>query len=185
VSGVVGFAPGGPGAGFDAARRVLTFTSAPLETEIEIAGPIRLTLYASSSATDTDFFIKVSDQAPDSPTELAANANPRFEVVSRGWLRASHRSLDAQRSTVEVPVHSHSCEQPLEAGVIYQFEISLEPQAYRFAAGHRIRLEISNGDSPVTEALWPHFYRPDRIGTDTIHHGADYPSCLVLPIDNR
>jgi uncharacterized protein len=185
VSGVVGFAPGGTGGGFDAARRVLTFSSAPLETEIEIAGPIRLNLYASSSAPDTDFFIKLSDQAPDSPVELAGNVNPQFEVVSRGWLRASHRSLDAQRSTVEVPVHSHACEQPLEAGVIYQFEISLEPQAYRFAAGHRIRLEISNGDSPVTEALWSHFYRPDRIGTDGIHHGADYPSCLVLPIDNR
>jgi putative CocE/NonD family hydrolase len=184
VSGVVGFGPGGPAAGFDAARRVLTFTSATLESDIEIAGPIRVTLYASSSAVDTDFFIKLSDQSPDSPRELVGNINPQFEVVSRGWLRASHRTLDPQRSTVEVPIHSHEREQPLEAGVIYQFDISLEPQAYRFAAGHRIRLEISNGDSPVTEALWPHFYRPDRIGTDTIHHGPGYPSCLVLPINS-
>jgi predicted acyl esterase len=54
--------------------------------------------------------------------------------------------------------------------------------AYLFRMGHRIRLEVVNGDSPVTEALWPHFYRPDRIGTDTIHHGADHPSALILPV---
>ena len=47
------------------------------------------------------------------------------------------------------------------------------------------RLELSvctRGDSPVTEALWPHYYRPDKIGTDTIHHGADHPSALILPV---
>jgi hypothetical protein len=79
-------------------------------------------------------------------------------------------------------LHSHEFEEPLVAGEIYKFELSLEPQAYLFQSGHRIRLEISNGDSPVTEALWPHFYRPDRIGVDTFHHGPDHPSCLVLPV---
>jgi putative CocE/NonD family hydrolase len=184
VSGVVGFGPRGPASGFDPARRVLTFTSTPLETDLEIAGPIRATLYASSSATDTDFFLKLSDQAPDAAADLASNVNPTFEVVSRGWLRASHRALDPNQSTPEVPVHAHDREQPLVPNAVYAFEISLEPQAYRFAAGHRIRLEISNGDSPITEALWPHFYRPDRIGTDQIHHGADRPSCLVLPVNS-
>jgi putative CocE/NonD family hydrolase len=182
VSGVVGFGPGGPAAGFDAARRVLTFVTAPLETDLEIAGPIRATLYASSTAVDTDFFVKLTDQLP-SDAAAPADANPRFEVVSRGWLRASHRALDRERSTVETPVHPHDREDPLVAGQIYRFDISLEPQAYQFAAGHRIRLEVSNGDSPVTEALWPHFYRPDRMGTDTLYHGPNHPSCLVLPVN--
>jgi hypothetical protein len=180
VSGVVGFGPKGPAFGFDPARRVLTFTTLPLAEDLEIAGPIRARIYASSSATDTDFFVKLSDQAPDDPTQLAAN--PNFEVVSRGWLRASHRALDRDRSTTEVPVHPHDREEPITPGEVYAFEISLEPQAYRFAAGHRIRLEISNGDSPITEALWPHFYRADRIGTDHIYHGHDHPSCVVLPV---
>jgi predicted acyl esterase len=182
VSGVVGFGPGGPVAGFDAVRRVLTFATPMLDTAIEIAGPIRVTLYASSTAADTDFFVKLSDQLPEEQIR-SPDENPRFEVVSRGWLRASHRALDAERSSTESPVHSHDREEPVVAGQIYRFEISLEPQAYRFAVGHRIRLEISNGDSPVTEALWPHFYRPDRIGTDTLHHGPEHPSCLVLPIN--
>jgi uncharacterized protein len=155
----------------------------PLEADIEIAGPIRVSLFASTSATDTDFFVKLSDQFPSGAMESSAQVNPRFDVVSRGWLRASHRALDSMRSTPEVPVHLHDREDPLVAGVIYRFDISLEPQAYLFAAGHRIRLEISNGDSPVSEALWTHFYRPDRIGIDTIHHGHDYPSCLVLPVN--
>jgi putative CocE/NonD family hydrolase len=182
VSGVVGFAPGGPVSGFDAVRRILTFTTASLETELEIAGPLRVVLYASSSASDTDFFVKLSDQYPQTAAEASSSGNARFEVVSRGWLRASHRALDPKRSTTEVPLHSHEFEEPLVAGEIYKFELSLEPQAYLFQSGHRIRLEISNGDSPVTEALWPHFYRPDRIGVDTFHHGPDHPSCLVLPV---
>jgi putative CocE/NonD family hydrolase len=184
VAGVVGFGPGGPAAGFDPARRVLTFTTSPLKSDIDIAGPIRVLLHAASSANDTDFFVKLSDQSPTENGTPASGANPRFEVVSRGWLRASHRALDPQLSTEEVPVHAHDREEPLTPRRIYEFAIGLEPQAYRFAAGHRIRLEICNGDSPATEALWPHFYRPDRMGTDTIYHGPGHPSCLVLPIDN-
>ncbi len=182
VAGVVGFAPGGPAAGFDPARRVLTFTTPPLEADLEIAGPIRAVLYAASSRTDTDFFLKLSDQFPPA-AGAPAGANPPFEVVSRGWLRASHRALDPHTSTPEVPRHPHDREDPLVPGQVYRFDISLEPQAYLFRAGHRIRLEIVNGDSPATEALWPHFYRPDRIGTDSIFHDADRPSCLVLPVD--
>jgi hypothetical protein len=182
VAGTVGFGPGGPAAGFDAARRVLTFTSAPLEDDLEIAGPMRLVLFAASTQTDTDFHVKVSDQKPLAAEERGKGVNPAYEIVSRGWLRASHRALDPARTTREVPVHRHDCEEPLVPGEVTLFEIAIEPQAYRFARGHRIRVEIVNGDSPVTEALWPHFYRPDRMGRDTICHSALYPSALVLPV---
>ncbi len=182
VAGVVGFGPKGPAGGFDPARRVLTFTTPTLEADMEIAGPLKLTLYASSSATDTDFFVKVCDQFPAAEDLLAQGLNPGFEVVTRGWLRASHRTIDEAKSSSEVPVYAHTKEVPLEPGEVTKFEISIEPQAYLFKAGHRIRLEIVNGDSPVTEALWPHFYRPDRMGTDTIYHGPEYPSALMLPV---
>ena len=182
VAGVVGFGPSGPAGGFDPARRVLTFTTTPLEKDIEVAGPIKLVLFASSTATDTDFFVKLSDQLPRVEEDRTRLVNPAFEVVTRGWLRASHRSLDPERSTEMVPYHTHADPQPLSPGEICQFEISLEPQAYLFKAGHRIRLEIANGDSPVTEALWGHYYRPDKIGADTIHHSLRYPSRLILPV---
>ena len=182
VAGVVGFGPSGPAGGFDPVRRVLTFTGEPLAQDLEIAGPIKLTLFLSSTAAETDVFAKLSDQYPQANEDRAKGLNPLAEVVTRGWLRASHREIDAAQSTDMVPRYTHRNPEPLTPGVIYKLEISLEPMAYLFRKGHRIRLELVNGDSPVSEALWPHYYRPDKIGTDTIHHGADYPSALILPV---
>jgi predicted acyl esterase len=182
VAGVVGFGPSGPSGGFDPVRRVLTFTGAPLARDLEIGGPVKLTLYLSSSARDTDVFVKLSDQFPQSSEERAKGINPQAELVTRGWLRASHRELDSVHSTEMVPRYTHANPQPLTPGEIYRLEISLEPMAYLFKQGHRIRLEIVNGDSPITEALWPHYYRPDKIGCDTIHHDGAHPSALVLPV---
>jgi putative CocE/NonD family hydrolase len=181
VAGVVGFGPAGPPA-FDPARRVLTFTSAELQNDLEIAGPIKLVLHASSTRTDTDFFVKLSDQFPQAPAERGNQLNPAFDVVTRGWLRASHRALDSAHSTEMMPYHTHRDPQPLTPNEVAKFEISLEPMAYLFKAGHHIRLEIVNGDSPISEQLWSHYYRPDKIGADTIHHSAQYPSQLVLPV---
>ena len=182
VAGVAGFGPSGPAGGFDPVRRVLTFTSAPLAQDMEISGPIKLVLYASSSAPDTDFFIKLADQFPQSPEERAKGLNPFADLITRGWLRASHRALDPARSTDMVPYHSHGAPKPLKPGEVYKFEISLEPMAYLIKAGHRLRLEIVNGDSPASEQLWVHYYRPDKIGSDTIHHDAAHPSELILPV---
>jgi len=71
---------------------------------------------------------------------------------------------------------------PLTPGKIYKIEIPSQPIAYRFHKGSRIRLEIANGDSPVTDNLFFHFYRPDKIGADTIYHDVEHPSELLLPI---
>ena len=182
VAGVAGFGPTGPAGGFDPVRRVLTYTSAPLASDMEITGPIKFVLYASSSARDTDFFVKLSDQFPQSPEDRGKSLNPFADLITRGWLRASHRALDPKRSTDMVPYHSHANPQLLTPGEITKFEISLEPMAYLIKAGHRLRLEIVNGDSPMSEQLWVHQYRPDKIGSDTIYHDAAHPSVLVLPV---
>jgi predicted acyl esterase len=182
VAGVVGFGPAGPAAGFDPVRRVLTFTGEPLAADFEIAGPIKLVLHLSTTAGDTDVFVKLSDQFPQAPEDRAKGLNPFAELVTRGWLRASHREIDTAHTSEMVPRYTHRHPQPLTPGTIYRLEISLEPMAYLFKQGHRIRLEIANGDSPVTGALWPHYYRSDKIGTDTIHHDRDHVSELVLPV---
>ncbi len=182
VNGTIGFGPNGPAGGFDPARRMLTFTSKPLAKDMEICGPIKLELFASSSRIDTDFFIKVMDQAPQAAEARATGLNPSAEVVSRGWLRASHRALDLARSTEMEPVHTFNNPQPLVPNEITRFDISIEPMAYLFKAGHCIRIDLVNGDSAVTEALWTHFYMPSKIGCDTIHHTPMQPSCLILPV---
>lgn len=179
VMGVVGMGPNGQP---DAVRRVLTFTTEPLERDLEIAGPIKLVLHASSSHTDADFFVKLSEQMPQSPEDRAKDLNPASFWITKGWLRASHRALDAERSTEMEPYHTHVDPAPIEPGKIYRFDISVEPMAHRFKAGSRMRLEIVNGDSQVTDVLWTHYYNPDKIGTDTIHHSVEYPSQLILPV---
>ena len=173
MMGVVGF---GPNAQPDPARRVLTFTAAPLQADLEIAGPIKLTLYASSSRGDTDFFVKLSEQMPQSAEDRGKGLNPASYWITKGWLRASHRRLDSE------PYHTHTEPEPIEPGKIYRFEISIEPMAHRFKTGNRVRLEIVNGDSVITDVLWTHYYAPSKIGTDTIFHSPERPSALILPV---
>jgi uncharacterized protein len=179
MMGVVGL---GPNAAPDPARRVLTFTTAPLAQDLEIAGPILLTLYGSSTRDDMDFFVKLSEQMPQSDEDRAKGINPAAYWITKGWLRASHRGLDPEKSTDMEPYHTHAKLEPIEPGKIYSFAISLEPMAHRFKRGNRIRLEIVNGDSALTDMLWTHYYLPSKIGTDTIHHSTDYPSALTLPV---
>ena len=166
----------------DPARRVLTFCTAPLAQDLEIAGPIKLTLYASSTQRDTDFFVKLSEQLPQSPEDRAKELNPASFWITKGWLRASHRALDPAKSTDMEPYHTHTDPQPIEPGKVYRFDISIEPMAHRFKKGSRVRLELANGDSVVTDVLWTHYYAPTKIGADTIHHSADHPSALILPV---
>jgi uncharacterized protein len=179
MMGVVGL---GPNMQPDPARRVLTWTTAPLERDLEIAGPVKLTLFASSTGRDTDFFVKLSEQMPQAPEERGKDLNPAYFWITKGWLRASHRALDAAKSTEMEPHHTHADPQPIEAGKVYRFDISLEPIAHRFKKGSRVRLELVNGDSVVTDVLWTHYYNPNKIGADTIHHSREHPSALVLPV---
>ena len=177
LMGVVPLGPAGP----DPARGVLTFTTGTLERDIEIAGTGKLVLYASSTQRDTDFIIKLSEQFAQSEEERAGGVQPRYFIVTKGWLRASHLERDLKRSTEEIPYYTHERVTPLNPGSIYRFEIPLQPIAYLFRQGNRIRVEICNGDSPVTDSLFFHFYRPDKIGSDTIYHDAEHPSELILP----
>ena len=80
------------------------------------------------------------------------------------------------------PYFTHAKPEPLKPGEVYRFDISIEPNAIQFKKGNRIRLEIANGDSPITDVLWTHYYQPNKIGQDTIWHSAKYPSALVLPV---
>ena len=179
MMGVVGF---GPNNQPDPARRVLTFSTAPLDRDLEIAGPIKLVLYGSSTRNDMDFFVKLSEQMPQLPEDRAKDLNPAYFWITKGWLRASHRALDPQKSTEMEPYHTHTNPEPIEPGKIYRFDISVEPMAHRFKKGSRVRLEIVNGDSAITDVLWTHYFIPSKIGTDTIYHSAEYPSALTLPV---
>ena len=158
-----------------------------------MTGPIVLKLYASSDQIDTRFIVKLADQYPQDEAAQAGRSpisgkpdiggmQPAFTNVSKGWLKASHREKDAGRSTALRPFYTHANPQPLTPGEIYEFDIEVLPVSYVFRQGHRIRLEIANGDSPLTDAVFTHPYHPTLIGTDTIHHNAVHASRILLPV---
>ena len=164
-------------------KKLLTFTSDPLHEDIEMTGPLVMKLWASSDQRDTDFFVKISDQVPAESMQVAQDLDvaPTAAMVTKGWLRASHRAIDAECSTAYRPFHTHQNPEPLQPGRIYQFEIEVWPTSWVFKQGHRIRLELANGDSRAFDAPFGHHYGL-KMGTDTIYHDAEHPSHVLLPV---
>jgi uncharacterized protein len=171
----------------DPVRAVLTFSSEPLREDVEITGPIAAVLYASSTATDTEFFVKISEQLPvpalrrEIQTHLAGEMPAPSTMVSRGWLKASHRQLDDERSTPLRPFHPHADPEPIQTDRIYRFDVEIWPTCYRFSRGSRIRVEIAPGDSQIADGLFWHYYG-HKVGTDTIYHDRVHPSHVLLPV---
>jgi predicted acyl esterase len=118
---------------------VIAWESDALAAPVELIGPFVLHLLAASTATDTDWIVKLLDVAPDG---TALN-------LTQGWLRASHRALDARRSRPYRPVPAGTKPQPLEPGKPTGFDIAILPLARRFQPGHRLRLELTSADTPA------------------------------------
>lgn len=140
---------------------VLTYTTEPLAHDVDVIGKLRALLYASSSAVDTDFVVRLSDVFPDG----------RAVQLQNGLLRARYRDL------------SRGAE-PLVPGEIYPLEIDLWVTANRFQAGHRIRVDVSSADFPRFDRNTNLAGRPgDPVrATQTVHRDALHPSHVVLPV---
>ena len=140
---------------------VLTYTTELLDDDLDVVGPLRLTLHASSSAVDTDWVARLSDVFPDG----------RALQLQSGILRARHRDLEGEPEL-------------LEPGRIYAFEIDMWATANRFKAGHRLRVDISSAD-------FPHYDRNSNRGGErgdpipaqqAIYHDAEHPSRFMLSV---
>jgi len=170
---------------------ILTFTSPPLEEDVEITGPIAAVLFAESDQTETQWFVKISEQQQIRPalkrvlmSRVAPDVPPPATMVTRGWLKGSHRLLDTSRSTPLRPVHDETHPEPVPVGEVVRYDIEVWPTSYVFHKGNRIRVEIANGDSMITDGLFHHYYA-HRAGTDTIRHDTKYPSHLLMPVVPR
>jgi putative CocE/NonD family hydrolase len=150
--------------GVEARPDVLVYTSKPLKRDLEVTGPIRLVLYASTSARDTDFTAKLVDVFPDG----------HARNLTDGILRLRYREgLD--RSV------------PAKPGEIYRLTIDAGATSNVFLKGHRIRLEVSSSN-------FPRFDRnPNtggRVADETqlrramqqVYHDSEHASCLLLPV---
>ena len=143
---------------------VLVYTSDVLQEELEVTGPVKVVLYASSDAVDTDFVAKLVDVYPDGTTYNMAE----------GVVRARYRESLSKPS-------------PLKPGQIYRYDIDLVGTSVAFLKGHRIRVH-------VTSSHFPQFDRNPNTGAtfgttadvkvaqQTVYHDAERPSHIVLPV---
>jgi len=113
----------------------LTFTTPPLPAELELTGPSSLKLRISSATTDADLFIVLRVFAPDGKEVLFQGALDPRTPVGQGWLRASHRKLDRERSLPYRPYHTHDEKQPLAPGQVYELDVEIWPTCIVVPAG--------------------------------------------------
>ena len=143
---------------------VLIYSMGPLGEDVEVTGPIKMTLFVKSSAVDTDFTGKLVDVAPDGFAE----------DVAEGILRLRYR--DSQEHALL-----------MNPGETYRISVDLWSTSNVFLRGHTLRLEVASSN-------FPRFDRNLNTGEEiksarrfvsaknTILHDAAHPSALVLPI---
>lgn len=125
VAGPVVMTARGP----DPVAGVLTFTSPPLEAALDIAGPIELQIYATSTRTDLNVIVRLAEQLSQTADARETGQQPESRLVTKGWLRASHRAVDAALSHLGAPMHGHSVVEPLTPGEPVALRVA--PDAYR------------------------------------------------------
>lgn len=124
----------------------LTFWLPTREDEFEITGPMAAKLFISSRTADADLFliVRLFDPAGDEVTfEGATDPNT---PIACGWLRASHRRLDPQRSLPYRPYHPHRVKEPLEPGEVYELDIEIWPSCIVVPPGFRLALTVRGRD---------------------------------------
>jgi len=131
---------------FEALGEGLTFVSRPLESEMEITGPIATRLFISSSTPDADLFVVLRVFTPDLREVVFMGAIDPHTPVAQGWLRASHRKLDAKLSTPWRPYHTHDEPLPLRRGEIVALDVELWPTSIVVPAGYRVALTVRGRD---------------------------------------
>jgi predicted acyl esterase len=106
--------------------------------------------------------------------------------VALGWLRASHRELDAETSTDWQPRHTHARELKLKPGEIVPLDIEIWPSGTRFAAGETLRLIVQGDDiNRYSKEQVPVYFRHEasvNTGRHVIHAGGACESYLLVPV---
>jgi len=155
-----------------ASGKGIGFTTPTVGDDLVIAGTSALDLYLKSSARDTDLQVTLSEVRPDG----------KETYVQNGWLRASHRKLDAAKSLVNDPVPTHLEEDAadLPAGEYSLVRIPIFPVAHVFRAGSKVRVTVQavGGDRPI----WDFATVDDGTTENEIILGGERAAKLILPV---
>ena len=162
----------------DAARFTMTF-----DEDTELTGHMKLRLWVSTTeGTDMDLFVAVRKLGVDGEeVHYYAKAGYQLGPVAMGWLRASERALDEDRSTPWQPVLRHDDPRPLTPGEIVPVDVEILPSSTLFRAGESLRLDVQGADLFEHPALGHAFSREVNQGSHAIHTGGPYDSHLLVP----
>jgi predicted acyl esterase len=181
----------------------VTFSTPPLAQEMEITGPIAAKLFISSSTTDADLFLVVRVFDPQGREVVFQGALDPNTPIAQGWLRASHRRLDPERSLPYRPYHTHDRVEPLTPGTVYELDVEIWPTCIVVPPGYRVALTVrgkdyeyegeldefaqnfvyaSRGCGPFVHAD-PEDRPPEVFGGDvTLYTGGERASYVLLPV---
>jgi uncharacterized protein len=149
----------------------VSYTTPPLTHDLEVFGPASADLWVSSTASDTDVQVTV--------TEVRTDGQEQW--LQRGWLRLSHRTLDPAQTTSLRPYHTHRAADaaPLRPGEPVLARVEVMPFAHVFRAGSSLRLTI---EAPTGVTLGHSFDYLKTPATNTVHHDPQRPTRLVLGV---
>jgi len=151
-------------------EKSLTFTTPPLDKDVEITGHITAHLWVSSSATDGDFFAYLEE----------VDSEGKSHYVSEGAMRASHRALhEPPYDNLGLPYHRSFEEDVVELvpGEPVELAFDLHPTSNIFNTGHRIRITITCADKD--NAATPELSPPPMV---TLYRNKNQASHAVLPV---
>jgi uncharacterized protein len=174
----------------------LRYITDPLPQDILVAGPIALNLYAAIDQEDTNWIVSLKDVGPDVSVRTAREGEieipkgiPERELT-RGWLKASLREIDPERSKPYSPWHrlTRQSQKPVVSGDVNEYNIEILATANLFEKGHRICIDIMSLDLPTgTGGLTNVEYIPYHVcnSKTTVHkiyHNERYPSHVLIPM---
>ena len=174
----------------------------PLVESLEITGPVAAKLWLSSPTRDADIFLALRLFDPDGKEITFIGSNDPRVPVGLGWLRASQRKCDTQRSLPYRPWHSHDEEWPLTPGEPVELDVEIWPTSIVVPPGYRLALtvrgkdyEVDGTDIALPNAPYPmrgvgpflHIDPDDRHADvfatrNTLHFAAGRQPYLLLPI---
>src|SRR4051812_32243297 len=164
-------------------RTGVSFESAPMPHDAEICGPMMMNLWVSSTSEDMDIFVSIRNIGPDGKdvNEVGQHGQP-VPCVTKGWLRASHRKLDEEKSLPYRPYHSHDERRWLTANEPVECQVEVWPTSMVFKQGHKMRVDIQPRDG-VGSAPYTHYHADYNAGAEnTIYSGGDKLSYLLVPM---
>jgi predicted acyl esterase len=191
---------------YDAMGDGLTFWLPASDEELEITGPLAAKLFVSSETEDADLFLVLRLFDPDGAEVTFQGSTDPNTPIANGWLRASHRALDPERTLPYQPYHPHDRVEPLTPGEVYELDVEIWPTCIVVPPGYRLALNVRGKDyeyeGPLSQLAEEFLFatrgtggqthadpesRPPEIfgGKVTLHSGGESESYLLLPVIPR